>query len=77
MRASSLKTEYRLLEIADREQGPMPLGVHAHTGKKLAGQRPDDIPLREIGILRLVDQDMVGALVELVADPGRHITFLQ
>ena len=55
----------------------MPLGFHAHAGKKLASQRPDNIPLRDIGVLRLVYQNMVGTLVELVTNPRRHIAFLQ
>src|SRR3546814_6198990 len=37
--------------------------------EKLLRQRQHDAPLAHIGILRLVDQDMVGALVELEAHP--------
>ena len=77
VRAGALEAEDRLLEVADGEQGPVAIGIGAEPGKKLAGQRADNVPLREIGILRLVDQDVIGALVELVADPGRHIAFLQ
>ena len=77
MRAGALKAEDRLFEIANREQGPVPFRIDAYAGKKFAGQRPDDIPLRDIGILRLVDQDVIGTLVELVADPRSHIAFLQ
>ena len=46
MRAGALKTENRLLKIANREEGAVPLGVDAHAGKKLACQRAHDIPLR-------------------------------
>ena len=77
MRAGSLKPEYGLFEVANREQGPVPLRIGADAGKKLSRQRADNFPLREIGILRFVDQYMIGALVELVADPRRHIAFLQ
>ena len=36
------------------------------------GERVDDRPLVGIGVLRLVDEDVVGALVELEADPFAH-----
>ena len=45
--------------------------------EKFAGQRVDDRPLVGVGVLRLVDQDMVGALVELVADPFAHPRLLE
>jgi len=37
-----------------------------------AGQRAHDVPLAGIGVLRLVDEDVVGALIELVAHPFAH-----
>ena len=38
-------------------------------GKEFIGQRTDDLPLRRVGILRLVHQDMIELPVQLVADP--------
>ena len=71
-RVGALKTEDRLLEIADHEQrAPALLGL-ARPGEKLGGERLDDRPLVGVGVLRLVDEDMVGAAVELVADPFAH-----
>jgi len=43
--------------------------VLAHAGEEIAGQRIDDPPLRGIGVLRLVDEDMIETAIELVADP--------
>ena len=41
-------------------------------GEKFAGKRIDDGPLVGIGILCLVDQDVVGPLIELIAHPLTH-----
>ena len=41
--------------------------------KNSAGQKPDDLPLLRAGILRLVDQHVVDALIELVMHPGGAI----
>ena len=38
--------------------------------KNSAGKRLDDAPLRRVGVLRLVDQDVVDAAVDLVQHPG-------
>jgi len=43
--------------------------VLAGAGKKVAGERFDDLPLGGVGVLGLVDQDVIEAAVELVADP--------
>ena len=41
--------------------------------KNSAGQKSDDFPLLRAGILRLVDQHVIDALIELVMHPGRAI----
>ncbi len=41
------------------------------------GERADDVPLPLVRVLRLVDQDMIGLAVELVADPVAHAGFEQ
>ena len=40
-------------------------------GGEFGDQLPDDLPLLVAGVLRLVDQQMIDAEVELVVDPGR------
>ena len=68
-RIGALETEDRLLGIADREDRANDLpGTFAR--EELLGQRGYDPPLIGVGILRLVDKDVVEALVELVEDPG-------
>ena len=44
----------------------------ARAGEKLLDQPLDDLPLRGIGVLRLVDQHMVDLAIELVAHPVAH-----
>ncbi len=65
----ALKSEDRLLAVAHREQRAVAVFLRAQPGEKFARQRLDDPPLPQIRILRLVDEDVVGALVELEADP--------
>ena len=45
--------------------------ARARAGEELGDQRADDLPLLRAGVLRLVDQDVVDAAVELVMHPGR------
>ena len=70
-RIGALEPEDRLLEVADHEQGSM-LGSGTFTGKIFLGDRPDDRPLRAIGVLRFVDQQMVGCPIELEPYPIAH-----
>ena len=68
----ALKTVDGLLEIADHEQCPVPpLGL-AGAGEELGGQRLDDLPLAGVGVLRLVDQEVIDVAVQLVAHPVPH-----
>ena len=65
----ALKAEDRLLAVADREQRPQPVVLRADAREKFLGKRQDNAPLAHIRILRLIDEDMVGALIELEAHP--------
>src|SRR5204862_7764849 len=71
LRIGSLEAEDRLLVVADGEDRPVPRR-RPLAGEELPSQRPDDIPLALVGVLRLVDEDVIGLLVELVADPVAH-----
>ena len=64
-----LKPENRLLVIADDENGSQDILALPRPGEEIFRQGTDDGPLRLIGILCLVDQDMIEPPVELVADP--------
>ena len=61
-----------MLLVAHGEDRPVD-GARAGAGKKLLGQKPDDLPLLRTRILRLVDQHVIDALIELVMHPGRAI----
>src|SRR5690606_3832817 len=65
----ALKAEDRLFAVADGEHRTDALVLRPCPGEKLFGQRRDDRPLARIRVLRLVDQYMVGTLVELEANP--------
>ena len=66
-----------LLEVADHEQGSHALVGLARPAEKFIDQPVDDLPLRGVGILRLVDKYMVDLTVELVADPLAHAGLLE
>src|SRR3546814_9411842 len=70
-RIGALKAEDRLLEIADREDGA-PQPARALAREELLRQSGRNGPLRAVGVLRLVDQDMIQLLVQLVAHPCAH-----
>ena len=71
-RTGALEPENRLLVVADCKDGAHRIALRPGTVEVIVGQRLDDAPLRRIGILRLVDEDMVETAVELVADPLGH-----
>ena len=71
VRIGALEAEDRLLEVADGENGAMPVRG-ALAGEIFDGERAHDVPLAFVRVLRLVDQDMVGLLVELEAHPVAH-----
>ncbi len=67
-RIGALKAVDRLLGIADREDRADALAP-ALAGEELLGQCRDDLPLLRIGVLRLVDQDVVEPAIELEQNP--------
>ena len=71
-RRRALKGEDRLLLVADREHGAHHAVTRARTGGEFRDEMRDDVPLPGAGILRLVDQHMIDAAVELVVHPGRR-----
>ena len=66
----ALEAVDRLLLVADGEQRAEFVAC-ALAGEELLGQALDDRPLRGVGVLRLVDQDVVDTAVDLVQHPGR------
>ena len=70
-RIGALEAVDRLLGIAHRKDRARPL-AGARADEKLGGERVDDLPLLRVGILRLVDQDVIESPVQLEEDPGRH-----
>ena len=72
----ALEAVDRLLGIADGEDGAA-LGAGALAGEELVGQRLHHLPLLGVGVLRLVDQDVVEPAIELEQHPGRHPRTLQ
>src|SRR4051794_36753520 len=71
-RIGALEAIDRLLEVADHEQGPVALLAFARAAEEFLDQPRDDLPLRGVGVLRLVDQDMIDLAIELVTDPVPH-----
>ena len=75
-RIGALEAEDRLLGVADGEHRAAALD-RALAGEEFLGQPADHLPLVGVGVLRLVDQHMVDAAVELVEHPGRTVRALQ
>ncbi len=71
-RVGTLEGIDRLLLVAHGEQRAQLL-AGARAGEELRRQSLDDAPLRRVGILRLVHQDMVDAAVDLVEHPGGRV----
>ena len=61
-----------MLLVAHGEDRPVDR-AGARAREKFSGQKPDDFPLLRAGVLRLVDQHVVDALIELVMHPGGAI----
>lgn len=64
MRIGALKAVNRLLWVADRKDGSDAL-AGAGAGEEFLGQQADDFPLLWVGILRLVDQDVIEPAIKL------------
>ncbi len=71
VRGGALEREDRLLLVADREDRPHDAVAGALAGGELRDQMEHDVPLPGTGVLRLVDQHVVDAAVELVMHPAR------
>ena len=71
LRRGSLEAVDRLLGIADREERAHALAVRAGAGGEILGDLAQDLPLLGVRVLRLVDQHVVDAAIELVEHPGR------
>src|SRR5205807_10464829 len=69
-RLGALEAEDRLLGIADGEDRAVGL-ARSLPGEELLGESGDDAPLLGIGVLRLVDEDVVETAIELEEDPRR------
>ena len=72
VRRGALKRKDRLLLVADREDGAHHAVARALAGGEFGNDMDDDVPLPRAGILRLVDQHMVDAAIELVMHPARR-----
>src|SRR6185437_6151877 len=66
----SLEREDRLLLVADREHGARHTVARASAGSEFRDDMRDDVPLPRAGVLRLVDQHVIDAAVELVVHPA-------
>ncbi len=71
IRSGALEGEDRLLLVADRKNAARLRLACPLPGRELGGEPADDLPLRRAGILRLVDQHVIDAEIELVMHPGR------
>ena len=68
----ALKPEDRLLVVTDGEHGTKVRPTCTEPIEVIVGQRLDDLPLCDVRILRLVDENMVEASVQFVPDPACH-----
>jgi hypothetical protein len=68
-RVGALKSEDRLLVVANREECSDDAGLGPLARIEFTGNRLDDVPLPRVGILCFIDKDMVRRLIKLVADP--------
>ena len=71
LRRRALEAVDRLLRIADREERAHALAAGAVAGGEILGDAAQDLPLLGIGVLRLVDEHVIDAAVELVEHPVR------
>ena len=77
LRIGALEAVDRLLEVADHEQSPVPLLAFARPAEIFRDQRTDNVPLRGVGVLCLVDQYVVDLAIKLVADPVANSGLLE
>ena len=72
-RLGALERVDRLLLVTDGENGAGDAVARPETREELGRQRLDDGPLLRARVLRLVDQDVVDAAIELVVHPGAGV----
>ena len=70
-RIGPLKAVDRLFCVADREYRAQAI-ARALAGKEFFGERGDDLPLLGVGVLSLVDQNVIEAAIELEQYPRRN-----
>src|SRR5207247_546690 len=63
-RIGALEAVDRLLAVADGENAAPARLARAAAGEELLDQRRHDLPLLGVGVLRLVDEDVIEAAVE-------------
>ena len=68
----ALEAENRLLEVADHEDRTAPPLRRARSGEIFCCQCLHDLPLLLVRVLAFVDQNVIRAPIELVADPVAH-----
>ena len=66
-RVAAPEPVYRLLGVADNEQAAPAFAA----GRHLFQQRQYQLPLRRVGVLKFIDQEVVDALVEFELHPVR------
>ena len=76
VRVGALEAVDRLLGVADREDRARAF-ARAFADEELLGQGLDHLPLLRVGVLGLVDQDMVEAAVQLEQHPGGRAVALE
>ena len=69
-RRRALEGEDRLLLVADRKHRAHHAVARAGAGGEFRDDMRDDVPLPGAGVLRLVDQHVIDAAVELVVHPA-------
>src|SRR6516165_5547694 len=75
-RCCVLERKDRLLLVAHGEHGS-PACTRARAGEELAGQSLNDLPLFGTRVLRLIDEHVIDALIELVVHPGGSVVAQQ
>src|SRR5581483_2908919 len=66
----ALKRKDRLFLVADRENRPRHALARAFAGREFGNKMIQNVPLPRACVLRLVDQDMIDAAIELVMHPA-------
>src|SRR5438045_2088230 len=67
----ALKGKDRLFLVTDREDRTLDALTRALAGRELGNDMSDNVPLLWAGVLRLVDQHVINAAIELVMHPAR------